>query len=181
MKNVLSSVRIFLAFSLLLGLLYPAMITVLAQAAFPETANGSLAEKRGTLVGSRLIGQGFKGARYFHPRPSAVDYNPLPSGGSNASATSAGLAAKVAERAASGASGELLYASASGLDPHISPAAALAQAPRVAAARGLGAAGEAELRKIVARATKPRFAGFLGEPTVNVLELNLELDQELHR
>lgn len=177
MKSLMQSVRIFLAFTILLGAIYPLAITLLAQAAFPTEANGSLIERRGTLVGSRLIAQGFKEARYFWPRASAVDYNPLPSGGSNLSATSAALTAKVAERAAAGAEGELRYASASGLDPHISPAGAAAQAARVAAARSLDAEGERRLRELVARATRPRFAGFLGEPTVNVLELNLAVDE----
>jgi potassium-transporting ATPase KdpC subunit len=177
MKILAQASRIFLVFTLLLGLLHPAVITLLAQGAFPAEANGSLVERKGRLLGSRLIGQGFKEARYFWPRPSAVDFNPLPSGGSNASATSAALAAKVAERAAAGAPEELRYASASGLDPEISPAAAAAQVSRVAAARSLRAEDEKRLQGLVVRATKGRFAGFLGEPTVNVLELNLAVDE----
>jgi len=181
MKLFWQSVRMVLVFTLLLGGIYPLVLTLAAQGFFSSQANGSLIEARGKILGSSLIAQGFKEPRYFWPRPSAVDYNPLPSGGSNLSGTSAALKAKVAERAAAGASGELLYASASGLDPHISPAGALGQIDRVAAARALSGEAATRLRAIVSERTAPRFAGFLGEPSVNVLELNLAVDEAFRK
>ena len=179
------------------GLLYPLAVTGIAKAAFPRQAAGSLVERDGKVVGSALIGQGFADARHFHSRPSATTgtdpndptktvpapYNAASSGGSNLGPTSKALVDRVTAdvarlRAEAGSDGpvpaDLVTTSASGLDPDISPAAALFQVPRVAKARGLP---EERVRELVAANTEGRTLGLLGEPRVNVLRLNLALDQ----
>lgn len=176
---------VFMAVSTVtLGLLYPFAMTGLGQAVFSAKANGSLIERDGELIGSRLIGQNFAGEGYFHPRPSYAGdgYAGDNSSGSNLAPTNAELVAAITERAElySGEAGggdvpvDLVTASGSGLDPHISPAAAQAQAARVAAARGMS---EAQLRRLIAANTEGRTFGLLGEPRVNVLLLNLALDE----
>ncbi len=160
-----------------LGLAYPFVITGAGQVAFPYAANGSLArDAGGKVIGSHLIGQSFTSDRYFHGRPSASDYDGTRSGGSNLGPTSKKLAEDVATRAkaAGGAAPvDLLTSSGSGLDPDVSVASALFQVPRVAKARRLA---EDAVRRLVEQHTSPRQLGFLGEPRVNVLELNLALD-----
>jgi len=178
-------------FTALTGILYPLALTGIAQVAFPSAANGSPVEVAGRVVGSALIGQDFASARYFHGRPSATTaaapgdpaksidspYNAASSTGSNLGPSSAALAEAVKARVAALGGGpvpaDLATASASGLDPDISPAAARFQVARVAQARGLS---EAEVRALVARHTMGRTLALLGEPRVNVLALNLALD-----
>lgn len=167
------------AFSLLLGLGYPLAMTGVAQVLMPDQANGSLIEQGGRIVGSSLIGQEFTGAGYLHGRPSATSpaYNASGSGGSNLGPSSAALQAAVAERTAAFGPGpvpsDAVTTSASGLDPHLSLAAALLQVPRISADRGLDpAAVELAIR---GASSGPAF-GFVGDPIVNVLEANLALD-----
>jgi potassium-transporting ATPase KdpC subunit len=174
MKNMAKALKMFILLTIVTGVIYPAIITLVAQTIFNRQANGDLL----------LIGQKFDQAKYFWSRPSAVDYNTLPSGGSNLSATSKTLKDAIAKRkelilAADKTATErqipsdLLYASGSGLDPHISVAAALRQADRVAGARGLD---KSQLLGMIARVTEPRDWLILGEKRVNVVRLNRLLD-----
>lgn len=188
MKNDLRSAVVLLgALALLTGIVYPLAVTGIAQVVFPRAANGSLLVMDGRVLGSSLIGQPFSAHGYFWSRPSAtspVPYNATASAGSNLGPTNPALVAAVQERVAAlraadpGLTGpipvDLVTASASGLDPDISPAAALVQVPRVARARGLP---EEVLRRLVRTQTENRALGFLGEPRVNVLALNLALDR----
>jgi K+-transporting ATPase ATPase C chain len=170
--------------TLLLGIAYPLGITAVAQMVFPDRANGQLVERDGALIGSRLIGQGFAMPGYFHPRPSATatPYDAANSGGSQLGPTNRTLIDTVKTRVDAARTDnpnapvpiDLVTASASGLDPDLSPAAAAFQVPRVARARGMS---EADVRQIVAAHTDGRQLGFFGEPRVNVLELNLALDR----
>jgi K+-transporting ATPase ATPase C chain len=167
-----------------LGLVYPLLVTGASHLLFSEKANGSLVEKDGRPVGSRLIGQTFAGSGYFWSRPSAAGngYDAAASGGSNLGPTSAALVSRVAaERARLAATNpnapvpiELVTTSASGLDPHLSPAGAEFQVPRVARERGVV---EATIRQLISELMEPRQFGVLGEPRVNVLLLNLALDE----
>lgn len=182
-KNLLIAARFTLVTTALLGIVYPLVVTGLAQALFPRQANGSLIWKNGKLVGSHLIGQPFSAPGYFRSRPSAAGtgYDPTQSGGSNLGPTNAALMARVkesvrqlqAENPGAPIPVDLVTASGSGLDPDISPAAAEFQVPRVARERGMS---EAQVRELVRRHTLGRQWGFLGEPRVNVLDLNLDLD-----
>lgn len=175
MKTILIGLKMLLAMTLLLGVAYPVMVTVIGRAFFHDKAEGSLLRGQGMVVlGSSLLAQEFKTDRYFHPRPSAVTYNPLPSGGSNLGWTSKDLVGQIEERRKAGAKHDLLYASGSGLDPHVSPEAAASQIKRVAAARGLP---ESAIEALVAESVEGRQFGFLGEEKVNVLLLNLKLDR----
>jgi potassium-transporting ATPase KdpC subunit len=175
MKNLVVAVRFFIWMTFLTGFLYPLTMTAFAQVFFSTKANGSLVKMAdGTLIGSSWIAQGFKSPKYFWPRPSGIDYNPMPSGATNFGPTSSELANKVKERVGQGLTHELLFASGSGLDPHISPQGALDQVSRVAAARNLP---EDLVRDKVKRFTEGRQFGILGEPRVNVLLVNLALDE----
>lgn len=176
-KQSLAGLRAMLVLTVLLGVLYPAVVWGLGQGVARDQSAGSLVSYGGRVVGSNLIGQQWKGGEWFHSRPSASDYAGATSGGTNLGPGTA-LDAQVAERAAAagisrvGAPADALTASGSGLDPHISPAYAAAQVDRVAAARGLDVG---QVRSLVAAHTQGRTAGFLGQPRVDVLELNLAL------
>lgn len=174
-KALLISLRTMILMTFLLGFIYPIVMTMLTRAFFTKEAAGSLAKtESGEIQGSLLIGQNFKSDKYFWPRPSAIDYNPLPSGGTNLAPVSQDLFVKFDERRKAGMIFEMRFASASGLDPHISPDAARAQAPRIASARGRNLA---EIHAILDSVIEARQWGFLGAPRVNVLRLNLELDK----
>ena len=186
LKHLRPAALVLLWLSLLTGVAYPALVTGLSALVFPHQAAGSLIVRGGKVVGSELVGQPFSDARYFWSRPSATGpypYNAAASSGSNLGPANPALAAAVTDRvAALRAAGpgnaapvpvDLVTASASGLDPHISPAAAEYQVPRVARARGIG---EDLVRAAVAAHTLPRQLGLLGEPRIDVLALNLALD-----
>ena len=188
MKTLLISLKVFLFFTVLTGIIYPLFITGIAQLAFPAKANGSLIVKGGKTAGSELIGQQSDSAVYFTSRPSAVSYNPLPSGGSNYGLTSIKLKNLVTERkrqfiafnrldSLAGIPSEMLFASASGLDPHISPQAALLQVDRIANARNFNHVQKEKLLKCVQALTEPPQFLCLGEMRINVLLLNLETDK----
>jgi K+-transporting ATPase ATPase C chain len=184
MKNhLIVAAKFTLLTTLLFGLVYPLGVTGLGQLLFPKQANGSLIEKNGQILGSRLIGQPFTSDKYFHSRPSAAGngYDASSSSGSNLGPTNTQLVDRVKQDVAKlqqenpGAAipADLVTTSASGLDPDISPAAAQFQIPRIARARGISAEA---LRPLVVRHTQKRQWGILGEARVNVLELNLDLD-----
>jgi potassium-transporting ATPase KdpC subunit len=180
-KHIITACLYTAITAVLLGLIYPLLITGLARLAFPAKANGSLITRNGEVIGSHLIGQPFTGPNYFHSRPSAAGtgYDAANSSGSNLGPTSKALIDRVSASVATEATAapvpvDLVTASASGLDPDITPAAALYQVPRLASQRGLS---EPTLRQLVLSHIKPRQLGLLGEPTVNVLDLNLALDQ----
>ena len=180
-KHLVTAILYTITTTVLLGLVYPLVVTGIAQVLFKNKANGQIIVRNGKAIGSRIIGQPFTGAAYFHSRPSAAGdgYDAASSGGSNLAPTSGKLVAIVEQRVKTEQVGtqpvpiELVTASASGLDPHISPAAALYQVSRVAQARGIS---QDELRKLIAKYTEGRQLGLFGEPRVNVLALNLELD-----
>ena len=192
MKTLIPALRMVIVLSILTGVIYPLAITLAAQGLMPEQANGSLVKLDGRVVGSALLGQANSDPRYFWPRPSAVNYlagstmgAPAASGASNLGPTSAGLAAAIQQRSKdfqlihsmaddAPVPVEMITASASGLDPHISPQAARLQAGRVAAARGVD---EASVLQLVGQHTEAPQFGFLGEPRVNVLLLNWKLDE----
>ena len=183
-RNLLVAVLMTVVTTLIFGIVYPLAMTGLAQAIFPAKANGQLIERSGRVIGSRIIGQAFSSPGYFHGRPSAAGagYDAANSGGTNLGPTSRKLveAVKAAVEAAKRENPsapvpiDLVTSSASGLDPHVSPAAALFQAPRVARERRVG---EAEVRRMIEARIEGRQWGFFGEPRVNVLELNLALDE----
>lgn len=182
-RNLLTAVLMTIVTTVLLGLLYPLAITGIAQVAFPAQANGQLIERDGAVIGSRIIGQAFASPAYFHPRPSAAGsgYDAANSGGSQLGPTNKKLIATVKSNVAAARKDnatapvpiDLVTASASGLDPHITPAAAEFQIARVAGARGVP---EESLRTLVQSHVEGRTFGLFGEARVNVLELNLALD-----
>src|SRR5882672_7379825 len=182
-KNLIISVLMTIVTTVLLGLIYPLMVTALAQVFFRDKANGQLVQRNGTIVASRIIAQPFVGAGYFHSRPSAAGngYDGTSSGGTNFGPTNqklidrvnADVATAQAENPGKPVPADMVTTSASGLDPDITPASAEFQLPRIAKARGMS---EQAVRTIVAQHTRGLQWGLLGEPRVNVLELNLSLD-----
>lgn len=186
MKHVSPAFRMLLFMSIVTGVLYPLAGTTLSQMIFPYRANGSLIRVNDKVVGSELVAQKFENPKYFWPRPSVGDYNPLPSGGSNLSLISADLKKQVEDRTSKlkAAHGDgdplpkdLLFASASGVDPHISPEAGEYQIERVARARGFNEDQKQKLVALVKSQSEGRDLCVLGEPRINVLKLNLELDK----
>lgn len=183
-KEMISSLRILATLMVLTGIVYPLAMTGLSSLVFSKQSTGSMLIVGGKPIGSELVGQPFARADYFWPRPSATSYNPLPSGGTNLGPTSQTLKEQVEARRVQLADPEatmeipveLLFASGSGLDPHISPAGARYQLNRVARARGFSDLDRARLEELIARYTEERSLGFIGEPRVNVLMLNLALD-----
>jgi K+-transporting ATPase ATPase C chain len=184
LEHIKISLRITIALLVITCGLYPAIVWGIGQIAFRHQANGSLIERNGKPIGSEIIGQNFASERYFHPRPSAAGndgYDGTASGGSNLGPTSKKLLDTINDRVtkyadtkpASGIPADAVTASASGLDPHISPANALSQAARVARARGLS---NAQIESMINARTEGRFLGIYGEPRVNVLLLNIDLD-----
>jgi len=183
-KNLITAVLMTIATTILLGIVYPLVVTGIAQLIFPKKANGQLIQKGGKTVGSSIIGQGFSGPGYFHSRPSAAGngYDAANSGGSNFGPTNQKLIDRVkgdvasaeAENPGTPVPIDLVTTSASGFDPHITTAAAEYQLPRIAKERGTTVD---QLRALLAKHTEGRQLGILGEPRVNVLELNLELDE----
>jgi potassium-transporting ATPase KdpC subunit len=183
------AILITILFTVLTGIIYPLAVTGIAQGIFPRQANGSLIERNGKVIGSELIGQNFTKPEYFHPRPSAAGngYDAANSGGSNLGPTNQALADRLTKDAAQFRKdnpdytgpipADAITTSASGLDPDITPANAMAQAPRVAKARGVSPDAVAQL---IAANIQHRDLGVLGEPRVNVLQLNLALDRSLH-
>jgi len=184
-KLILQSLKLTLVFTVLTGLAYPLLVTGIAQACFRHQANGSFEVRKGQILGSSLLAQKFESQRYFWPRPSASDFGAVPSGASNLGPTSQAQQSNVTARIDTFRSAhaipkgtpvpsDMVFQSGSGLDPHISPESALLQVHRVASARKVA---ESTLTVLVAQATElPQF-GFLGEPRVNVLLLNLALDR----
>jgi potassium-transporting ATPase KdpC subunit len=183
-KHLITSVLMTIVTTILLGLIYPLVITGLAQVLFRDKANGQIISRNGEAIGSRIIAQPFTSAKYFHPRPSAAGngYDAANSGGTNLGPTNQKLIDRVRadaktlhdENPTQAVPVDLIATSASGLDPEISPAAAEFQIPRVARERGLS---ESAVRDLVQKHTRQRDFGLLGEPRVNVLELNLALDE----
>lgn len=183
-RNLITAILMTVATTILLGIIYPLVVTGLAQLIFPKQANGQLIQKDGKTVGSRIIAQGFSSPGYFHPRPSFAGngYDPTNTNGSQLGPTNQKLIDRVkgdvstahAENPTAPVPIDLVTGSGSGLDPHITPATAEFQLPRVARERGTTVE---QLRALVQKHTEDRQFGFLGEPRVNVLELNLELDE----
>ena len=185
-KNLITAILMTVVTTVLLGIVYPLVVTGLAQI-WRDKANGQIITKNGVAIGSRIIGQPFTSAAYFHPRPSAAGngYDASNSGGSNLGPTNQKLVARVkgdvanlqSENPDNPVPVDLVTTSSSGLDPHITPAAAAFQIPRIVRTRGISSADLPRLEQLVRDHTERRQFGILGEPRVNVLELNLVLDQ----
>ncbi len=184
LRQFIIALRMITVLTFLTGLVYPDVVTGLAESLYPSQAAGSLISKDGKAIGSVLIGQNFTKLEYFHPRPSAVNYDASNSGASNLGPTSQALISRIKDDLerfhqenpdySGPVPADLLTTSASGLDPHLSPASALAQAPRVARVRGIGLK---DIGNLIEEKTEQRQLGILGEPCVNVLLLNLALDE----
>lgn len=188
MKTFIISLKVLLVFTVITGLLYPLLVTGIAQACFSRKANGSMIMKNGHAIGSELIGQSFDSSKYFFSRPSFTFYDPMPGGASNYALASRVMKEEYvsnkrkfidANRLDSNRQvpAEMLFSSASGLDPHISPQAALLQVERIAKARHFDARQKQELIRCISELTEPRQLKILGEERINVLLLNLRTDQ----
>jgi K+-transporting ATPase ATPase C chain len=186
--QLITALKFLLAMTILTGLAYPLIMTGIAQVAFPSKSNGSLLVQNDKVIGSKLIGQKFDSISYFWSRPSAIGYNPVPSGASNYGPTSDTLRKLVKARRdffakmnsvkdISSIPKEMIFASASGLDPHITPAAALLQTERISVARHFTTVQKAELLATIKKLTEPPQFLFLGEERINVLILNIALDK----
>ena len=187
---IVPALRILLVFTILTGIIYPGVMTLFSLIVFPHQANGSMIEKNGSIIGSELIGQKFIEDKYFNSRPSAIDYNPIPSSGTNWGPTDKRMADSVKSRrerfvkqndliSGTVVPKEMLFASASGVDPHISPEAAMLQVERIAKARGFDSTNTVQLRNLVILFTEQPQWNIFGNPRVNVLKLNIALDTEL--
>jgi len=188
MKTIIISLKVFLFFTVLTGIVYPLLVTGIAQIAFPAKANGSIITHNNVAVGSELIGQTFDDEQYFSGRPSAIHYNPLPSGGSNLGLTNPKLKQLVDDRkreflrfnqldTATQVPAEMLFASASGLDPHISPQAAMLQVERIAKARNFNEMQRKKLVQLVDSNVEPAQMRVFGQERVTVLLLNLGVEK----
>jgi len=186
-KQIIITLKYFLIITILTGVVYPLFISAISIIAFPDKAAGSLIEKDGKVIGSKLIGQKFESDKYFWSRPSSVDYNPMPSGGSNSGPTSAALqkfyqdkkknfSEKNSVKNISAVPNEMFFASASGVDPHISPISAILQVERIVKARNYDNAKKEKVVQLINSLTENPQFGFLGNAVVNVLLLNLEVD-----
>lgn len=187
-KQIIITIKYFVLITILTGVVYPLFITAVSAVVFPGKASGSMIEKDGKVIGSKLIGQKFTGNKYFWPRPSAIDYNPMPSGGSNLGPTSEKLKQAFLDRKnnfveknfvsnASVVPNEMFFASASGVDPHISPESAKLQVERIIKARGFNDQQKEKVIGLIDSLTQNPQFGFLGNSVVNVLLLNLQLDK----
>lgn len=182
MKNLINNLKIFIFLVFITGVIYPLVMTLIGQTIFSDKVNGSLVLKDGKVIGSELIAQEFKDPKYFWPRPSAVNYDPSLSGASNLSPDSKSLREAIEKRAVENhlnvnSHDDLLFASGSGLDPHVSPDSALRQVVRVSGARKFTAEQSEQLRILVLNNIEGRQLGVLGRERVNVLKLNLLLDK----
>ena len=186
-RQIITGLRFLVLMIILTGLVYPVLVTVITSVFSPNEANGSLVKRDGVIIGSKLIGQNFDSQKYFWSRPSFNNYNPLPSGASNLGPLNPLLIKKINENEKDFAQAnkinedvnippEMLTASASGLDPHISPAAAFLQISRISEARGMDKAEQDKLIELVNDLTENRQFSFLGEPRINVFLLNLKID-----
>lgn len=188
MKTLIISLKLLVFMTLLTGIVYPMFIYLIAQTIFPEKSTGSLVKVKEQVIGSELFGQKFESKRYFQSRPSAVDYQPMPSGGSNLAPTSQTLKARIDSlRQAYLVWNELpentevpsdaVFSSGSGIDPHISPVNALLQSDRISKERNFDTNKKKQLTELINRLTENPQYGFLGESRINVLTLNIELDK----
>lgn len=175
------SLRIFLALSFVVGVLYPISVTLVGQVFWRHQANGSLLQDNQKVIGSELLAQKTEDPRLFWPRPSASDFGSLPSSASNLGPTSEALKLAVQERSAMGFTNEMLFASGSGLDPHISEVAAISQLARIVQARDLDDNQKRKLEDVVKRSVEKRDLGFLGQERINVLRLNMKLIEAFGR
>jgi len=187
-KHLFTAIRLFLILTTLTGIIYPLFVTVISRFVFPLKSSGSLIVKENKIIGSALIGQKFTDNKYFWSRPSAVDYQPMPSGATNLAQSSSKLKNQYDERksvfleknflnSSSSIPLEMLFSSASGVDPHISPEAAFLQVERVAKARNFTIDEKNSLNKLIESLIEKPQMGFLGQPVINVLLLNLKVDK----